>query len=282
MIFDSVAIILLFGGIAFFTNWVAWKRGFFHLPQVHRLPITWKQVVGVFAIYLSMTFLIAPYLNAHLIGLYNPYPPPVWMSNFIQLLLLSTLVVALLLFCRSHGHHITLKIWKDPALPTRKPILYDFMLGALTWCIGFPAASVVNQVLDFSVELFSGFKSQEQVAVHYLRSALQTPSQFFIALLSILIIAPIVEEFIFRGCLQTYLKRHLGRNAALLLSSLCFALLHFSNSQGVTNISLIPTLFVFGGYLGYLYERQASLFASIGLHMTFNLASALRIIFGGA
>ena len=59
---------------------------------------------------------------------------------------------------------------------------------------------------------------------------------------------------------------------------MCFALFHFSSLQGVGNVSLILTLLVFGGFLGFIYERQSSLFASIGLHMTFNVASTLRIL----
>ncbi|MBI3211827.1 MAG: CPBP family intramembrane metalloprotease [Simkania negevensis] len=52
-------------------------------------------------------------------------------------------------------------------------------------------------------------------------------------------------------------------------------LFHLSSSQGVGNISL----FIFALYLGFLYEKQCSLFASIALHMTFNSISVIRILF---
>ena len=66
---------------------------------------------------------------------------------------------------------------------------------------------------------------------------------------------------------------------AIVFSALCFALFHYAPSQGMGNISLLATLFLFALFLGFIYERQASLFASIGLHMTFNAVSTFRILF---
>ena len=91
--------------------------------------------------------------------------------------------------------------------------------------------------------------------------------------------APLLEEFLFRGLFQTWIKKHLGVKAAILIASLCFALFHVSVAHGVGNLSLVPSLFVFSCFLGFIYERQKSLFASIVLHTTFNLVSTLRIIF---
>ena len=100
-----------------------------------------------------------------------------------------------------------------------------------------------------------------------------------VALFTILIAAPIIEEFLFRGCLMTYLKRYMPPKGAITLSALCFSLFHFAPSQGFGNISLVASLFVLALFLGFIYERQASLFASIGLHMTFNAVSTFRILF---
>jgi membrane protease YdiL (CAAX protease family) len=66
---------------------------------------------------------------------------------------------------------------------------------------------------------------------------------------------------------------------AIIFSALCFSLFHLAPSQGIGNISLVASLFLFALFLGFIYERQASLFASIGLHMTFNAVSTVRILF---
>src|SRR3989304_2390656 len=65
----------------------------------------------------------------------------------------------------------------------------------------------------------------------------------------------------------------------IFLAGLCFALFHLAPSQGLGNISLIVSLFAFSCYLGFIYEKRGSLFASIGLHMTFNAVSTFRILF---
>jgi membrane protease YdiL (CAAX protease family) len=127
--------------------------------------------------------------------------------------------------------------------------------------------------------LSAGLENYEQVAVRYLKLALSSPSMLMIALFMVLFAAPAIEEFLFRGLLQTCLKRFMPIKWAIALSSLCFAFFHFSPSQGIGNISLIASLFTFALYLGFIYERQASLIASFTLHMTFNTVSTLRILF---
>jgi hypothetical protein len=279
MIGDSIEIILLFGAFGVFTNWFAWSRGFYNLRSAPPINIRLKQVVGVFAIYLGMMLIVAPYVAHFLIFLASPSTPPVGMINSVQVLILAAVVVSLILFCRSQGKEEMKKIWKNTNVPQAQPIYVDIGLGILAWFVSFPAVAVIGQFFDLIIFWAAGVETYEQVAVRYLKNTLVSPSQLTIALLTILVIAPSIEEFLFRGCLQTYFKRHLGTKAAIMMASFCFALFHFSSSQGVGNISLIASLFVFALFLGFVYERQSSLFASIGLHMTFNFASALRIMF---
>jgi membrane protease YdiL (CAAX protease family) len=68
------------------------------------------------------------------------------------------------------------------------------------------------------------------------------------------------------------------KSLAIVFSSICFSAFHFSFSQGIGNISLLFSLFVFALFLGFIYERQGSLFASISLHMTLNIVSVARIL----
>jgi hypothetical protein len=100
-----------------------------------------------------------------------------------------------------------------------------------------------------------------------------------VALIAVVIIAPIAEELLFRGTFQQYLRKFFSVKTSILLTAAIFACFHLSFSQGLGNFSLIPSLFIFSCFLGYIYERQGSLFASIGLHLAFNLASSLQILF---
>lgn len=102
----------------------------------------------------------------------------------------------------------------------------------------------------------------------------------WLTITSVIVIAPIVEEVIYRGCLQGAL-RSLTRSPwpALVLSSLAFSAMHFSAASLVA----LPGLFILGLSLGLAYERSGRLAVPIVMHMLFNagnvaLLFALRAI----
>jgi uncharacterized protein len=278
MVSDSIQIILLFGLIGLVTNYIAWRKGFYHLPLVEAPPIALKHVISVFCIYLGAVQLLAPYLSLLLLKLSGQQPPSFGMIVTVQFVIIAVMVLALILYCHFQGKGVFAKIWKNPIKPYTTP-LYDLGVGILTWFLAFPVVAIVGQICDTILYLVYNLETYEQVAVKYLKSTKESPLQLTLALISILIIAPVLEEFLFRGSLQTYLKRWFGTKAAIVLAGVCFAGFHFSTTQGLGNISLLTSLFTFACFLGYVYERQASLYASIGLHMAFNLASTLRILF---
>jgi membrane protease YdiL (CAAX protease family) len=266
--------IFFFGLLSFFLLWIAKSKGYFVLPQLSERNvkcIRLSSVVIVFVIYLGMTMLVAPlliWLAKVIHSSYSTANLPFSVLGWVQFLILIAKDPALFK-----------RIWKDWSIPHPKPILTDFLMGAMTWIISFPLVLVVGQVVDMLLYFFFRYENFEQVAVHYLKTTLTSPPMLAVALFTILIAAPVIEEFLFRGCLQTFFKRFMSPRKAIALSALCFGLFHFSTSQGLGNISLIACLFTFALFLGFIYERQASLFASIGLHMTFNAASTFRILF---
>lgn len=283
---DYLHSIILFGIIAAILLWIAKSRGYFALPysvgKEKPSHVNFKTVFAVFAIYLGMTMLVAP-MAAYLVN--TTYTtilkrkPPLVAIGWVQLFALAGIFLLFYLFSLSQGVEKFKKIWKDWSIPHPKPVLTDVLMGVVSWFIAFPLVIAVGQLTDMLLYYFFGFQNYEQVAVHYLKKALHSPPMLVVALFTILLAAPVIEEFIFRGCLQTFFKRYMSPVKAILVTALCFALFHFAPSQGVGNISLVATLFTFAFFLGFIYERQASLFASIALHMTFNFVSTMRIIF---
>ncbi|MCA1694437.1 MAG: CPBP family intramembrane metalloprotease, partial [Actinobacteria bacterium] len=79
------------------------------------------------------------------------------------------------------------------------------------------------------------------------------------------IAAPFAEEFLFRGLLYRYLRSRRSVLAAILISSLVFALAHFTPV-------LIPVLFVFGIAEALVAERYDSLYPAMALHALNNAA----------
>lgn len=88
-------------------------------------------------------------------------------------------------------------------------------------------------------------------------------------LISAVLVAPLLEEVMFRGLLQTVLVGLLGRDRrwpAVVTASVFFAAVHLGAAEWQT----LPGLFILGLILGWLYERSGSLLASITLHAAFN------------
>jgi uncharacterized protein len=77
------------------------------------------------------------------------------------------------------------------------------------------------------------------------------------------IVAPLLEEMLFRGVILRSFLHQYSRKEAILWSALIFGLAHMNAYQ-------LVTAFVLGAVLGWLYERTRSLWPSILLHATFN------------
>jgi membrane protease YdiL (CAAX protease family) len=81
-----------------------------------------------------------------------------------------------------------------------------------------------------------------------------------LALIFAIVLAPIEEEIIFRGLLYAPLYRKVGRELAIVITSLIWTQTHFQNLP--TSISI----FIIGIILGWLYSRSGSLLTTIILH----------------
>ena len=90
----------------------------------------------------------------------------------------------------------------------------------------------------------------------------------------VIVLAPIFEEFFFRGFIYRTLRNGLARRLGLwggvavaaVLDGLLFGFVHGTN----TPIAILPVLAVLGAAFCLVYERTGSLFAVIALHATVN------------
>jgi len=83
-----------------------------------------------------------------------------------------------------------------------------------------------------------------------------------LGLISVVIIAPIAEEFIFRGFLYSQLSRtKIGPWGAVSLSSILWTIIHFQYE-----VLILIVLFIFGIFLGYIRMAYNSLSLPIMLH----------------
>jgi len=88
------------------------------------------------------------------------------------------------------------------------------------------------------------------------------------------IVAPIVEEIVFRGFVLRALRERFGRRGGIVLSALIFAVLHFQPWYTVS-------LFFGGAALAIVAEWSDSIWPSVWMHATWNSALVL-LLYSGA
>ncbi|MFH1419649.1 MAG: type II CAAX endopeptidase family protein [Planctomycetota bacterium] len=115
----------------------------------------------------------------------------------------------------------------------------------------------------------------EHEAIRALR-AVDTPTWVrSLTVIGTLVLAPIVEELLLRGLIQSALaKWWRSQWQAIIFSGCAFGLLHYSVGH------TIPTLCFFGMVLGYVYAKTRSLTAVILLHAVFNGKTLLWLAWG--
>ncbi|HEY2603428.1 MAG TPA: CPBP family intramembrane glutamic endopeptidase [Thermoleophilaceae bacterium] len=84
-----------------------------------------------------------------------------------------------------------------------------------------------------------------------------------LAAILVIVIAPICEEFFFRGFFFKALRTRFSLIAAAVIDGLVFGAVHYTGSQ---TLSVLPVLAVLGFAFCMLYERTGSILPGIGLH----------------
>ena len=93
----------------------------------------------------------------------------------------------------------------------------------------------------------------------------------FIGFVMIVILAPVLEEILFRGIILKHLLKVVPPFWAILISALLFGLVHFNMWQAIAAVLI-------GMFMGYVYWRTGSLFTSILLHLVNNLLGFIMIL----
>jgi membrane protease YdiL (CAAX protease family) len=108
-------------------------------------------------------------------------------------------------------------------------------------------------------------KVETEEAVSLFTSATSRPEQIYLAFFAV-VLAPVAEEFIFRGVLFTFLKQHGFPKTAWLGVNLLFAFIH-------ADAAVFIPLFLLSLVLTWLYEATDSLLAPMFTHALFNAAN---------
>lgn len=275
---------LCMGLLSALVLWIARRWGFFLWKdlKLSMAPVSLSHVLIVFAIYFAVTVPGVYPLLKIVRGAFEVFGvpmKPLYLSVWLHLTASAFIVFFFFLFGNGFNPDAMRAVWR-----TQNPPRYsqDVGIGILAWIISFPLVLFSSEILNLFIYVaFHVEKIPDQTAVEFLRMTLEHPFYFFLNVLTVVGFAPVIEELMFRGFLQTFARRFLHPWGAISVSSLCFSLFHFTFSQGYANISIIGSLFLLAFFLGFVYERQGSLLASISLHATFNAISILNLYFLG-
>ena len=79
----------------------------------------------------------------------------------------------------------------------------------------------------------------------------------------VIVVAPVAEEFFFRGFFYRALRSRMGILAAAAIDGVVFGLIHFT---GADTLELLPILAALGFMFCLVYEKTGTLYTVIGLH----------------
>jgi membrane protease YdiL (CAAX protease family) len=116
-----------------------------------------------------------------------------------------------------------------------------------------------------------GCPPENQRAVELLLNAKSPWLRLYLAFFA-MVLAPVAEEFIFRGVLYPFVKQLGSPRAALFGVSALFAAIHFDAG------TFVP-LFALALALTWLYEKTDNLLAPIAAHSLFNATNLVALLF---
>lgn len=140
------------------------------------------------------------------------------------------------------------------------------------FCLGILLNLVYINILQ---RLFPGFFERMMDAGNLSSNILKSndPLQILMIFIAIVIMAPIVEEIVFRGILYNMLNKSMGLLAAAIISSMGFGILH--------GLTFFQTFFI-GLTLAVLYQITGDLKVPIIAHMINNFIALIESILVGA
>lgn len=153
---------------------------------------------------------------------------------------------------------------------------HDAWMGIGAYLLVFP---IVTAVLLAAAAMADAFRGEPSDPISHDLLAQLANSERGIAwwamVGAVVVAAPIVEEVIYRGCLQSCIRRAGGTTtSAILLTALIFAAAHASTVRAEALLGL----FVLGIGFGVVFERTGRLGTAIVMHAAFNGANIAQAI----
>lgn len=183
---------------------------------------------------------------------------PEWLENINISLILSCLTV--------YGIGMPLIVLLARRIPAKAPERHSmkwwqFVL-ALMMCYALMVASnFIGMMITTVIGVLKGSEVQNNLL------EIVTGGNMFLNFVLMVIVAPVVEEYVFRKVLVDRTVRY-GQGVAVVTSGLMFGLFHGNLNQFVYAV-------VLGGFFAFLYVKTGNLKITIGMHAIINFLGSV-------
>jgi membrane protease YdiL (CAAX protease family) len=139
--------------------------------------------------------------------------------------------------------------------------------------LGFASQYILMNLVNWPLmKLFPDSFSFDEISQRATDLTNTAPGGWVVVLILVVVVgAPIVEEIVYRGAVQTHLQKTAGTGVALVGTAVLFAAIHMSLIE-------FPGLFAFALVLGYTRLRSDTLGLPIVTHMAFNAAGLILVL----
>ncbi len=228
-----------------------------------------KEVIKVFLLYFFLVFVGSPVLyritrlvfGKDLVNNLNENSLIIVFSLFINV---SSCFYIIYLICYEFRQPlsclgITLHNWGQ-----------NVVEGIKKYLLALPFLILSGFLTNYICGVFGATPKQQEITK---KIAEETSFQVLILMVVFgALIAPVIEELLFRGFLQTTLYKYLGRWKSIVISSFLFSAVHL-------NVYVILQIFILGLFLGYAFDKTRSLITTITIHAIHNSATFALLLY---
>lgn len=160
--------------------------------------------------------------------------------------------------------------WRQAFGLRAAPLTGAVALGAIAYLAIFPPLTAVFVVYAKVCQVLHIKQTPQPVADMFMST--DSPVALVLLIGFAVVVAPVFEEFFFRGFAYPALKQRWGAGRALVIVSGAFAFIHFHAPS-------IGPLFALSIGLGLAYELTGSLLAPIVMHALFNATNVAMLLY---
>jgi membrane protease YdiL (CAAX protease family) len=196
----------------------------------------------------------------------------VGQSEIIATIAADVVITGVLVFWLVRWH----RGWRGAMVlpPPRDRLVGHVVFGVIAGAILVPVIGLVAGGIEAALRQAVGHTvtTPEQVA-----PGLSSFARVLLVVLAV-VVAPISEEFFFRGILFRTIRDRAGFWPAALASAIPFGLVHYVPAPAIDAAVLQFTMVFTGIGLAWVYDRRGTIVASMAAHMAFNVIGVVTIL----